>query len=122
MSVPLHCTCGVFMGYFYGMARGQEARGSAAEAARARRLALLVPWVIHGLYDYSLDIESLLMLIWALIFTLLVFCARRAPGALGLGIRRPHHGAVNLSGPCPAPLKGKAARRGNGTPPPPFNM
>ena len=43
MSVPLHCTCGVFMGYFYGMARNYHAHGNRAMSTLDSVLALVVP-------------------------------------------------------------------------------
>lgn len=113
LSVPLHCTCGIFMGYFYGVARGQEARGSAAEAARARRLALLVPWVIHGLYDYSLDVDSFVVLALGFICTIVVFwlaarqvrLASAADGPIGVTLTQ------EVFRPAPAPHADWADRK-----------
>ena len=73
ISVPMHCVCGIFMGYFYGVSRGQEARGSAQAAATADRLTLAVPSIIHGVFDFSLDQESELVTLLGLAFTVLVF-------------------------------------------------
>lgn len=121
-SVPLHCTCAVFMGYYYGVGRGQEVRGPRAESRRAYRLALLVPCLIHGIFDYGLDTESLLMIIGLLIFVLLIFATAVRQVRRASACDTPIAAVADLTAPVPAPLKGKAARRGNGTPPPPFNM
>lgn len=122
LSVPLHCTCGVFMGYYYGVARGQEVRGSREAAGRARMLALLVPCAIHGIYDFSFDIESVLVFIAGLLFTILVFwmaarqvrvaSAQDAPIAVSLSA---------LSQSVPHEGFGLSSLRDKGTPPPPFN-
>ena len=73
MSVPLHCTCGVFMGYFYGMARNHHSRGQGGLSALDRVLALLVPLLIHGLYDFALSVESEAISLGGLVFTVVVF-------------------------------------------------
>lgn len=73
LSVPLHCTCGVYMGYFYGIAKNLQVKGLANQARSARLRALVVPWVIHGLYDYSLDVDSWLVLIAGLVATVITF-------------------------------------------------
>ena len=73
LSVPLHCTCGVFMGYYYGVAKGLEAQGMAERSAFSRKLAVAVPWIIHGLYDYALDVDSWVALVLGLIMTITVF-------------------------------------------------
>lgn len=119
LSVPLHCTCGIFMGYYYGVARGQEARGKAGEARLARRLSLLVPWVIHGLYDYSLDTESSVMLVFGLALTVAVFALAR---------RQVHHASANdepimasVTREVFAPIPHEAWAN-KGTTPPPFNL
>ena len=73
MSVPLHCTCGVFMGYFYGMARNYHAHGNRAMSTLDSVLALVVPLLIHGLYDFALSVESETISLGGLAFTAIVF-------------------------------------------------
>lgn len=73
LSVPLHCTCGIFMGYFYGMARNHRARGEQVRSMADRVLALLVPLLIHGIYDFALSIESDAISVAGLGFTVVVF-------------------------------------------------
>ena len=73
MSVPLHCTCGVFMGYFYGMARHNLGNGDTGRSALNRALALIVPLFIHGLYDFALSVESDYVSLAGLGFTVVVF-------------------------------------------------
>lgn len=73
LSVPMHCTCGIFMGYYFGVAKNLEVKGIADEASSARHLMLAVPWIIHGLYDYALDLDSWIILILGLFMTIAVF-------------------------------------------------
>lgn len=50
MSVPLHAFCGVFMGIFYGAAKAAKVKGTKGFAGNMI-LCLIVPIIIHGIYD-----------------------------------------------------------------------
>ena len=52
-AVPLHCICGIFMGHFYGMAKACERHGMKGKRAEYQILALLLPLLLHGFYDFS---------------------------------------------------------------------
>ena len=73
LSVPLHCVCGVFMGYYYGMAHRYKALGQNSSARTNRVLALVVPALIHGLYDFAMSVEDAQISIAGLVFTLAIF-------------------------------------------------
>ena len=49
LAVPLHSFCGLFMGVFYGAAKKAQIEGASSFPFRA--LALIVPMIIHGIYD-----------------------------------------------------------------------
>ena len=119
LSVPLHCTCGIFMGYYFGVARGQEARGQEQEAIRARKLCMLVPCIIHGLYDYSLDVDSTVILLLGLLFTLLIFWLARKQVLIASINDEPIMATVNREVFAPLPPERTWANKG--TTPPPFN-
>ena len=51
-AVPGHACFGVFMGAWYGFARRRESEGDPARAARCRRMAVFVPSLLHGCYDF----------------------------------------------------------------------
>ena len=51
-AVPGHACFGVFMGSWYGAAKRLEAEGAPEESLRARRMALLIPVLLHGAYDF----------------------------------------------------------------------
>ncbi len=48
-AVPLHASCGVFMGVFYAYSKKAAILGQSP--ARFTLLALLVPMLLHGVYD-----------------------------------------------------------------------
>ena len=60
-AVPGHACFGVFMGTWYGIAKRCDLSGFEEESARARRSALLIPALLHGLYDFiaSMQVEYL---------------------------------------------------------------
>ena len=51
-AIPGHASFGVFMGCFYGLAKKYHNRGEEVTSARYRRLAVLVPALLHGTYDF----------------------------------------------------------------------
>jgi len=51
-AIPGHACFGVFMGVFYGLARKYANRGEADTARAYRGLAVLIPVLLHGAYDY----------------------------------------------------------------------
>lgn len=67
-AVPGHACFGVFMGIWYGVAKRYELAGYVEESKRSRRLALLIPVLLHGAYDFIASMESELMSIVFLIF------------------------------------------------------
>ncbi len=51
-AIPGHACFGVFMGIFYGIAKAEERGGNESRSATNRTLALIVPALLHGAYDY----------------------------------------------------------------------
>lgn len=58
-AVPGHGSFGVFMGVFYGMAKRWELAGFQKRSKICRRLAVVIPTLFHGAYDYIASDESL---------------------------------------------------------------
>lgn len=54
-SVPGHAIDGVFMGCYYGLAKRDERMGNVRGAKANLRLALLVPVLVHGAYDFFIS-------------------------------------------------------------------
>lgn len=72
-SIPGHAMNGVFMGYFYGLARYEK--GACDERASRTHLleAILIPVFLHGFYDFCIDagrtVFNVLFALYVLILT-----------------------------------------------------
>ncbi len=55
LSVPGHAIDGLFMGYFYGLAKRAEYRGNVREKKANLFFACFIPIVMHGFYDFYLS-------------------------------------------------------------------
>lgn len=51
-AVPGHCCFAVFMGVWYGMAKRYEYAGEFAKSKHARKLCVVMPAIMHGIYDF----------------------------------------------------------------------
>ena len=51
-AIPGHACFGVFMGIFYGLAKRFDYRGDKTKSGWFRALAIFVPALLHGTYDY----------------------------------------------------------------------
>ena len=76
-AVPGHACFGVFMGAWYGMARWYENYGEYDKSRRYRRLALIVPTLLHGCYDFIATINGTLFGMIFVVFVVLMFAAAR---------------------------------------------
>lgn len=79
MSVPCHAIDAVYMGSYYGIAKLREREGDKRGKKHALRLALLVPVLMHGFYDFCLDFclsgDSGLLYLAFLVFEVLITVA-----------------------------------------------
>lgn len=57
-AIPGHACFGVFMGAWYGTAKKYEKLGNAEKSKRYRRLAVWMPVILHGSYDFIASLES----------------------------------------------------------------
>lgn len=57
LSVPGHGCFGVFMGAFYGLAKRYANYGCPKKCRKSLRLSVLVPAVLHGIYDFIASTE-----------------------------------------------------------------
>ncbi len=51
-AVPGHCCFGVFMGFWYGLAKKADNFGYPGQSLKYRLLAFAVPLLLHGAYDF----------------------------------------------------------------------
>ena len=72
-AVPGHCCFGIFMGVFYGAARRWENAGDPARAKTRRVLAVVLPALIHGAYDFIVSAGTEKMTLFFLIFIVGMF-------------------------------------------------
>lgn len=73
LSVPLHAFCGAFMGAFFGTAKKHAVRGNAAKSAGCQICAVLIPVMIHGIYDTFAFLNSNYASICLLGFALVLY-------------------------------------------------
>lgn len=57
-AIPGHACFGVFMGIFYGIAKRLDYRGNNGLSKLCRILAVVVPALLHGAYDYIATMDS----------------------------------------------------------------
>lgn len=57
-SIPGHAIFGIYMGYYYGMAKYAAMRGEDGRSRSYRAAALLVPLLLHGFYDFMLSFNE----------------------------------------------------------------
>ena len=72
-AVPGHASFGVFMGAWYGLARRYAFAGDAAASKRCRKLALVIPALIHGTYDFITTLEAPIFSLIFIAFIIVMF-------------------------------------------------
>jgi RsiW-degrading membrane proteinase PrsW (M82 family) len=75
LAVPGHAIDAIFMGCYYGMAKRCDAAGDYAGRKRNLRLALLIPVLLHGFYDFCATYEQPVMGLVFLAFVIIMFIA-----------------------------------------------
>lgn len=73
LAVPLHVFCGVFMGYYYGLAKQSEINNRKDLVKKNLFLSVLIPTLTHGFYDFCLFTGDVLFFILFLIFVVCVY-------------------------------------------------
>lgn len=85
-AVPGHACFGVFMGAFYGLAKRFAHHGEENRSKVCRRLAFLIPVLLHGSYDFiasgthlhaAWGFVGFIVLLFAIAFSLVRYLSRR---------------------------------------------
>lgn len=71
-AIPGHACFGVFMGVFYGLARSCDYIGEKGRSDFFSAMAVVVPVLLHGAYDYIASLETTSDFSW--IFIVFVLC------------------------------------------------
>lgn len=75
LAVPLHAFCGVFMGVFYSYSKKAAIVGERGLSAGCTILALVVPMIIHGVYDTCAFMKTQAFTYMLLGFVVLLYIA-----------------------------------------------
>ena len=73
LSVPMHCVCAVYMGYYFGLAHSDERHGLFGSARNRYALAYMVPVFIHGLYDFGAKSGNAIIVAMMLVLLVVVY-------------------------------------------------
>ena len=73
LSVPGHACNGIFMGYFFGLAKLSEINNNEALKRKNLALSLIAPTILHGIFDYCLMTQRLIFLLVFLLFIFLLY-------------------------------------------------
>ena len=72
-AIPGHACFGVFMGIFYALAKSSENRGNRAMCGLLRKLAVIMPAILHGIYDFIASMGNQQGTHYFLIFVAILF-------------------------------------------------
>ena len=71
-SIPGHTIFGIFMGFYYGVAKKEEMRRNESGMRFHLVSALIVPMLLHGFYDFCLSVSSLFFILIFFVFLIIV--------------------------------------------------
>lgn len=72
-SIPGHATFGVFMGLYYGLAKKADVEGRGAVSKSYRLMAVVIPVLLHGAYDFIASCKGILSTIVFIGFIAVLF-------------------------------------------------
>ena len=72
VSIPGHVSFGLFMGMFYGKMKEMANKGKYGPCVLFAWLALIVPILIHGFFDFCLFLENILAILIFVLFIIVV--------------------------------------------------
>ena len=72
-AIPGHACFGIFMGTFYAIAKEYAYRNDRKKSSFYRMLAVLIPVILHGAYDFIATMNNTLSLLIFIIFIVAMF-------------------------------------------------
>lgn len=76
-AVPGHACFAVFMGVWYGMAKRYEYAGEFDKAKHARRMSVVMPAIMHGIYDFIATWDQGISLLFVIFVVIMFIWASR---------------------------------------------
>ena len=73
LSVPGHACDGVFMGYYMGLAKINSLNNRKKHETRYLILSIVVPTILHGIYDYCLFSNVYVLIVFFYIFVIVMY-------------------------------------------------
>lgn len=73
LAVPGHACDGMIMGYYLGLAKMADLNGQRKQMHKNIVLSILMPTIVHGIYDYCLTYGNVLFLLIFLVFIVLLY-------------------------------------------------
>ena len=71
-SIPAHCIFGIYMGYYYGMARWSENLGYHARKKSYLVRAIVIPILLHGFYDFCASSGNVILTLIFYVYIILL--------------------------------------------------
>ena len=73
LSVPTHTCLGITMGYYLGLAKQSEIKNNQKLRNKNITLSLLIPILLHGIFDYCLFTSKLIFVLLFFIFVIFMY-------------------------------------------------
>lgn len=73
LAVPGHACDGIFMGYYLGIAKISKVNNNENLKRKNLVLSLLIPTILHGIYDYCIYSKKILFIIIFYIFIITIY-------------------------------------------------
>ena len=73
LAVPGHACDGMFMGYFFGLAKQNALHNNNSLKTKNILLSILVPIITHGIYDYCIFTQNIIFIIIFFIFVIAMY-------------------------------------------------
>ena len=73
LSVPGHACYGLYMGYFFSLSKLYSKRGRPDLEKVFLVLSVIVPTILHGIYDYLIIVKIDILLLLFILFVIILF-------------------------------------------------